>query len=127
MLRYLILEDVMGLHEDILRNSQEDKGLAPDKSIASALYRIDNHIIYDDLIDPYEIAALYGIAIAKGHCFNNGNKRTALVSMLTFLLLNDISVEISDDLIEEIMVDIATDKMTKEDLSEWLKKYSKLC
>lgn len=31
------------------------------------------------------MAALYAVAIAKAHAFNDGNKRTGLVTALTFL------------------------------------------
>lgn len=124
-MKYLTLETVQTIHDDILRDTQEDKGLAPDTSLIAALHRIDHHILYDGLSDFYEIAALYGIAITKGHCFNNGNKRTALVSMISFLSINNIEVDVDNALIEEVMVDIATDLMNTKQLTLWLKKHSK--
>lgn len=124
-IKYLTVNDVLSYHESILKNTLEDKGLASHTSINSALHRIDDYITYDDLKDIYEIAALYGIAIAKGHCFNNGNKRTALVSMIAFLLINNIEVDVENSIIEDVMVDIATNQMNKKQLTDWLKKYSK--
>jgi len=126
IIKYLTVENVLDLHEKILKNTKEDKELAPHTSLSSALHRIDDHITYDGLDDIHEIAALYGIAIAKGHCFNNGNKRTALVSMLTFLLLNGINIDVSNELIEEVMVEIATDQINKKQLTIWLKKHAHL-
>lgn len=123
-IKYLAEESVLNIHEAILKDTKEDKGLAPHTSLFSALHRIEDHITYDALEDVHEIAALYGIAIAKGHCFNNGNKRTALVSMLTFLLLNNIEIDVSNELIEEVMVEIATDQINKTQLTTWLKKHS---
>ncbi len=76
-IKYLTAKDVLFYHDIILKDTVEDQGIAPHTSIESALHRIDHHITYDDLDDIYEIAALYGVAIAKGHCFNNGNKRTS--------------------------------------------------
>ncbi len=124
-IKYLTAEHVLSYHDDILRGTLEDKGLAAHTSINSALHRIDDHILYADLDDIYEIAALYGIAIAKGHCFNNGNKRTALVSMIAFLEINNIEIDVADDVIEEVMVDIATNKMDINQLTNWLKQHSK--
>ena len=40
---------------------------------------------YNQVDDLYEIAAWYGIAISKEHAFVDGNKRTGLAVMLTFL------------------------------------------
>lgn len=120
IIKYLAVEDVLTLHKAILEDTKEDKGLAPHTSIFSALHRIDDHITYNGLNDIYEIAALYGIAIAKGHCFNNGNKRTALVSMLTFLLINKIDINVSNEIIEETIVEIATDQIDHRQLTKWL-------
>lgn len=124
-IKYLTTEHVLSFHNDILKDTQEDKGLAPHTSIDSALNRIDDHIAYDGLEDIYEIAALYGIAVAKGHCFNNGNKRTALLCMVAFLEINNIEIDVSNEVIEEVMVEIATDKMNKKQLTDWLKNYGK--
>ncbi len=124
-IKYLTAKDVLFYHDIILKDTVEDQGIAPHTSIESALHRIDHHITYDDLDDIYEIAALYGVAIAKGHCFNNGNKRTALVSMLSFLLINNIEIDVGNDIIEELMVEIATDQMDRMQVTAWLKKYTK--
>ncbi|HCJ1125350.1 TPA: type II toxin-antitoxin system death-on-curing family toxin [Legionella pneumophila] len=118
---YLTVENVIYLHDKILENTPEDRNLAPDTSLESALHRVNDHIAYGDLSDIYEIAALIGIAITKGHCFNNGNKRTGMVSMLVFLYINDINVEADNDDIEQVMVDVATDVMSREQLSDWLR------
>ena len=122
---YLTIENVIYLHNKILENTQEDKNLAPDTSLESALHRVNDHIAYGELSDIYEIAALIGIAITKGHCFNNGNKRTALLSMLAFLEINNIEIDVPNDIIEEVMVEIATDKMDKNQLTAWLQKHGK--
>ena len=44
--------------------------------------------------------------------------------MMKFLEINKIEVNVSDQIIEEVMVDIATDKMSKSQLTAWLKKFS---
>jgi len=46
---------------------------------------------------------MYAVAIARGHIFNDANKRTALVAALTYLKLQDITVErnarLEDDMV----------------------------
>lgn len=125
-IKYLTAEHVLSYHDNILKDTLEDKGLAPHTSIESALHRVDDHMNYNGLDDVYEIAALYGIAIAKGHCFNNGNKRTALVSMIAFLEINNIEINVPNDVIEEVMVEIATDKMKQDQLTAFLKDNGKI-
>lgn len=53
------------------------------------------------------VAAWYGVAIAKGHAFVDGNKRTALAVMLTFLKTQGIGITANiglDDLMVEIVI-----------------------
>lgn len=49
--------------------------------------RPQNHSAYGDA-DPAALAAAYCFGIAKAHGFIDGNKRTGLVTALTFLRLN---------------------------------------
>ena len=85
-------DEIVEIHDDILAKSPGLPGLSKQRLLISALKWIDNRIVYEDVEDIFEIAALYAIVIAQGHSFNDGNKRTAMVSMVTFLYLNDISL-----------------------------------
>jgi death-on-curing protein len=49
---------------------------------------------------------MYGVALARGHVFNDANKRTALVTALTYLSLQGVDIPRSAAL-EDIMVDAA--------------------
>jgi len=94
-----------------------DKVLAKDGGLAgfaqggrgaleSALQRVENHILYGNADGIFEIAALYGVSIARGHLFNDGNKRTALACTLTYLRIQNIDITVSPEL-EDVMVEIA--------------------
>ncbi|PRF31372.1 hypothetical protein C6Q21_18465 [Burkholderia multivorans] len=43
--------------------------------VDAALARVENHAIYNGINDVFGIAAMYTVAIARGHVFNDGNKR----------------------------------------------------
>lgn len=45
--------------------------------------------------------------------------------MLAFLAINNIEIDVLNDIIEEVMVEIATDKMNKKQLTDWLKQQKK--
>ncbi|SIT47131.1 Death on curing family protein (fragment) [Paraburkholderia ribeironis] len=49
---------------------------------------------------------MYAVAIARGHIFNDANKRTALVAALTYLKLQEIDVQ-RDARLEDLMVEVA--------------------
>jgi len=59
---------------------------------------------------------MYAEAIARGHAFSDANKRTALVSALTYLLLENFMVARSPAL-EEIMVDVAKGRLDYLDVA----------
>jgi death-on-curing protein len=62
---------------------------------------------------------MYAVAIARGHIFNDANKRTALVSALTYLKLQEITVERNDSL-EDLMVKVAEGNLSVEDFADIL-------
>ncbi|GLU32570.1 type II toxin-antitoxin system death-on-curing family toxin [Trinickia caryophylli] len=70
----------------------------------------------NNLQDVFEIAGMYAEAIARGHAFSDANKRTALVSALTYLLLENFMVARSAAL-EEIMVDVAERRLNYLDVA----------
>jgi len=60
------------------------------------------------------------IHIAENQPFIDGNKRTALVSALTFLELNGHTVLDPDEKLYEAMISIAQKKLNKEGLASLL-------
>lgn len=104
----LILSEEPGLHGN--------HGIGP---LEGALARIGSKIHYEGLDDIYEIAAMYAVALARGHVFNDANKRTALVTALTYLSLQGVDIP-RDDVLEEIMVDVAEGTLDQQDLAELL-------
>jgi death-on-curing protein len=97
--------------------------LCPDKSLESCLKRVENHIEYNNLSDPYEIAAFYAEAIARGHIFIDANKRTAFYTMAYFLILNNIEhgYPLEYEPFINIFVDLADKKIDHKTLAELLK------
>ncbi|WP_254613359.1 type II toxin-antitoxin system death-on-curing family toxin [Burkholderia glumae] len=105
----------MLLHDFILKREPGVKG-ANKGALEGALGRIENRIAYNGLADVFEIAGLYAEAIARGHAFSDANKRTALVSALTYLVVQGFSIRRTPAL-EEIMVDVAEGKLNHLDLA----------
>ena len=90
-MRLLSPEMVEAIHDAIL-NPGELPGRARDKSLDSALARVDNRLAYGMVADAFDLAAAYAMAIARGHCFNDGNNRPAHRSMHVRPDLNGIPV-----------------------------------
>ncbi|MGF6698022.1 death-on-curing protein [Paraburkholderia sp. MM5496-R1] len=107
---------VVIVHDFILSREPGLVGTTNRGTLEGALGRIENRIHYGGLEDVFEIAGLYAEAIARGHAFSDANKRTALVSALTYLLIEGYAVRRTQAL-EEIMVDVAEGRLDYQDLA----------
>lgn len=108
---------ILEIHDYII---EQEGGLRGDHGIGAiegALSRVVNRLMYECMDDVYEIAAMYAVAIARGHVFNDGNKRTALAAALAYLESQDIILCRSTQL-DDIMVDVAQGLVSHEELSQ---------
>src|SRR5687768_10633951 len=121
---FLTCNQVRDYHQDIINYSGGCYGESQNMTLEAVLGRIENNQNYNKVDDVFQIAALYALAIAQGHPFIDGNKRTALVSMIVFLNLNGKSVDVSQKEIEDLMVEIADKKIEISELCQWLESNS---
>lgn len=59
----------------------------------------------------YDKAAILSINLAKRHPFQNANKRTALVAMLTFFMMNGYKTTFSGEEAVALILDITTSSL----------------
>jgi len=108
---------VIAVHDEIfLQTGVGRVGCHVDK-LESVLNRIDQQMYYSDVNDIFEIAAWFGIAISKGHAFVDGNKRTGLAVMLTYLEIHGITIQEHTGL-DDLMVDIVESREDHEILAK---------
>lgn len=103
-IKWLDADDVRYFHEQILEPGQLT-GEYEIRSIESALERVKNQVEYGQIEnDVLQIASAYAVVIARAHSFADGNKRTALMSLLVFLDDHDFDiVDIDDDELVRLM------------------------
>ncbi len=102
----------------VMSHGIHDRGLL-ESAIHAPFQSFDGIPVYEDV---FEQAARICYGLAKNHAFVDGNKRVAIHSMLVFLAINQFDIEYAEDEMENIVIDIVTDKMSCEELSEWLRK-----
>ena len=96
---------VVAVHDEILIQTGVGRAGCHSERLESVLGRIDQQVYYSGISNLFEIASWYGIAIAKGHAFIDGNKRTGLAVMLTFLEIQGVTINEQTGL-DDLMVDI---------------------
>jgi death on curing protein len=111
---------VEALHASVL-NPGELSGRARDKSLDAALARVDNRLAYGMIADVFDLAAAYAVAVSRGHCFNDGNKRTAFRTMNAALALNGVRIPWNTQEIGQIIIRCAQGLMEGGDLADWLR------
>lgn len=99
------------------------EGLRDEGLLLAALARPQNLLAYGEPApDLPSLAAAYAYGIARNHPFVDGNKRTALVAARTFLLLNGVDLEASQDDKVLTFLSLAEGAVSEEELADWIRK-----
>jgi death on curing protein len=69
------------------------------------------------------LAATYAVALANCHPFLDGNKRTVLLAIMTFLGLNGIVLLAPEAEAAALMRDLYTDEIGETELVRWLNEH----
>lgn len=123
---WLDKEAVAILHEIALFEG-DITGRNPGSDLGGVVSRPKNQYHYRRIDSLPRLAAHYGIAIAKGHAFRDGNKRTALLAVDAFLDQNGVRFYIDDAKAEAepIFRGVASGEIDQDELSAWIETHIK--
>ena len=68
-----------------------------------------------------ELAAAYAFGIARNHPFVDGNKRTSLLALYTFLGVNGIDFVVPEAEAATMILALAADEVSEEGLTRWIR------
>ena len=88
--------------------------------LRSALERPINKWTYEQL-PLAELAAAYAFGIARNHLFVDGNKRTALLALYTFLGVNGIDFVVAEADAAAMILALAAGEVNEEGLIRWIR------
>lgn len=115
-------QEVLTIHDLMLLRYGGCPGCSDPERVSALISRVRNYEFYDGLTDTFALAAMYWVAISKGHVFADGNKRTAVAVCFLFLRRNGIVPYNRSDL-EDVAVKVASDQLTTAELAEYLRSY----
>lgn len=111
---------VKAIHDRQLRVFGGPAGIRDEGALESALGRPVNRWAYESAGLP-ELAAAYAFGIARNHPFVDGNKRAALLSLVTFLGLNGIDF-VADEAEAVVMIrGVAAGEIDEAGLTRWIR------
>ena len=123
-MRYLTLGEVVELHRLVLAASGGATGIrdlgALESAVAQPRASFGGSDLHPTLI---EKTGALGFALAQGHPFVDGNKRVAHAAMATFLLLNGADIAATVDEQEQLMLNLASGRLSRSDLVAWLREH----
>jgi len=117
-MKYLSLEYVITIHEVVLKSSSWLSWIINKWQLESMLEHIKNSDYYPSVLE--KLTHLF-FWITQFHCFNDWNKRTAIVVTYSYLVMNQIFIEDYIVKMEDIAVWVAKWEITKEDLKKIFK------
>jgi death-on-curing protein len=117
---WLTVELVLAIHDRQLRRFGGPSGVRDQGSLESALGRARNRYEYESA-DLAMLAAAYAFGIARNHPFVDGNKRAALLSLVTFLGLNGLEFRADEAEAAVIIRDLAAGLVDETGLARWIR------
>jgi death on curing protein len=122
---WLRREAIEFLHAESLREHGGLPGLRDEGLLEGALARPRNLHAYEGVTDVFALAACYGVALAKNHPFNDGNKRIAFIATLSFALLHGWLVVADQGEAAAAMLDVAAGAIGQDGFAAWLRDHAR--
>jgi death-on-curing protein len=120
---WLLEETLRAIHHRQIAEHGGSEGLRDEGLLSSALARPQNLLAYGEPSpDLASLAAAYAYGIARNHPFVDGNKRTALVAARTFLILNGVDLDATQDDKFLTFVNLAKSAISEEELADWIRE-----
>ncbi len=111
----------LAIHEELIREYGGLGGVRDEGLLESALARPQNLAAYGDPTLA-EMAAAYAFGIARNHPFVDGNKRTALMAVYTFLRTNGLRLIAPEVEAVAVIRDLAAGELGEEELARWIEE-----
>lgn len=117
-------EKILLLHQVMAEATGGDVGVRDEALLESA---IENIYATFDGIELYtskeEKAARLGFSLISNHAFVDGNKRIGIYIMLSFLELNGIKIEATNDEVIKLGLSVADGTADYENILNWIIKH----
>jgi death-on-curing protein len=120
---FLSVANVLSLHKKVIDRFGGDPSIRDNALLESAVMSPQSSFAGEFLYEGIQgMAGSYLYGICKNHALVDGNKRTALASSATFVLMNNHKFLTSSKKMENLTRGIAEGGVSQEETTEFLKK-----
>ena len=114
-------EKILLLHQVMAEATGGDVGVRDEALLESA---IENICATFDGVELYptkeEKAARLGFSLISNHAFVDGNKRIGMYIMISFLELNGLRIDATNEEVAKLGLDVADGSANYEDILKWI-------
>jgi death on curing protein len=122
--RWIRLGEATAIHAEQIAEHGGLEGIRDQGLFESAMARPENRAVYGEP-NVCDLAAAYAFGLARNHPFADGNKRTAFVVSVTFLLLNGRDLTATEIDVVETFLKLAAGELTEAELAGWFRANSR--
>jgi len=120
---WLERQDCIAIHEMMLSQHGGLAGVRGESLLESALGKPRNRFAYGTPTLA-ELAASYAVGIVRNHPFVDGNKRTGFMVAATFLELNGMVFNATEESVVERTLALAAGSLDQTEYAAWMKANS---
>ncbi len=121
--RWIDRRALLLLHGESLAEHGGGEGLRDEGLLESALARPENLAAYGKP-DFADLAASYGVGLAKNHPFVDGNKRAAFLTVGMCLYLNGYRLQATQADATLTMLAVAAGDITEAEFAAWIRSHA---
>ena len=114
-------QDCVAIHEMMLAHHGGIEGIRDETLLESALARPRQLLAYGKPKMP-ELAAAYAKGLVQNHPFLDGNKRTGFLVAATFLEVNGLTLDATEEEVVTFSVGLAAKEISEKAYGAWLSK-----
>ena len=123
MIKFLSSSDILFINKSIIEKFSGLYGIISLDLLESSVAAVINNYNYNKEYDIVDLSIVYLFSLIQNHPFIDGNKRTALTSMLVFLDINNIAYDIPQDELENKVIQVSTKNINRQQFKNWVKNY----
>lgn len=127
-MNYLTVRDIVKINAKLITKTSKGEMIGVrDAATLDRTVEQPKQIVFGEELYPsiYDKAAILSINLAKRHPFQNANKRTALVAMMTFFMMNGYKTTFSREETVSLLLTITTSSVEFDQLKANVAGYLK--
>lgn len=124
-MKFFSVDDIEMIHLQIIDASGGSLGVRDRGRLESVVASQYQHVFETELYPGvFQKAAAICRGLVADHPFIDGNKRTASLSAIIFLERNNVATHITDKELEDFAVQVATNHLEVEQITDWLRAHA---